>query len=112
MSSQKITWAALAVLLATLAGCGDLEGESAETSVQTAASGAPEGELVWSQWPLYIDPGKDGTIADFERDTGVAVKYVEEINDNQEFFAKLQPSLEQGDSGGRSLITLSDWLAA
>jgi spermidine/putrescine transport system substrate-binding protein len=112
MSRRKITWAALAVLLATLAGCGDLEGGSGETTVQTAASGAPEGELVWSQWPLYIDPGKDGTIADFERDTGVQVKYVEEINDNQEFFAKLQPSLEQGDSGGRSLITLSDWLAA
>jgi spermidine/putrescine transport system substrate-binding protein len=112
MSRRKITWAALAVLLATIAGCGDLEGKSGETTVQTAASGAPEGELVWSQWPLYIDPGKDGTIADFERDTGVQVKYVEEINDNQEFFAKLQPSLEQGDSGGRSLITLSDWLAA
>src|SRR3712207_4505128 len=40
------------------------------------------------------------------------VKYVEEINDNVEFYAKLRPLLQRGESGGRSLITVSDWLAA
>ena len=71
-----------------------------------------DGELTISQWPLYIDPGKRGTIAEFEETTGVDVKYVEEINDNNEFFGKLRPLLERGDTGGRSLITVSDWLAA
>ena len=40
------------------------------------------------------------------------MKYVEEINDNVEFFGKVRPQLARGDSGGRSLITVSDWLAA
>jgi spermidine/putrescine transport system substrate-binding protein len=75
------------------------------------ASGPVTGSLSISQWPLYIDPGDHGTVAQFERQTGVNVKYIEDINDNSEFFAKLQPLLAQGQSGGRSLITVSDWLA-
>ena len=71
----------------------------------------PGDQLTISQWPLYVDPGKDGTIAQFEGDSGIDVKYVEEINDNNEFFGKIQPLLADGESGGRSLITLSDWLA-
>ena len=50
---------------------------------QVDASGPVEGKLTISQWPLYIDPGKNGTIAQFEGDTGVDVNYVEDINDNQ-----------------------------
>ena len=103
-------------LLATaaLAGCGGggIDDAKHEGTIPTAASGNPQGELVWSNWPLYIDPGKSGTIAEFQADTGVQVKYIEDINDNNEFFAKLQAGLAEGDSGGRSLITLSDWLAA
>ena len=106
----------IAVLsLALMAGCGsdDSVGGGTEESVETAdASGPVEGELKISQWPLFVDPGKNGTVADFEAETGVDVEYVEEINDNQQFFGKLQPLLENGDSGGRSLITVSDWLAA
>jgi spermidine/putrescine transport system substrate-binding protein len=67
--------------------------------------------LTISQWPLYIDPGKDGTVAEFESDTGIDVKYIEDINDNLQFYGKLQPLLANGESGGRDLITLSDWLA-
>ena len=55
--------------------------------------GPVEGKLTISQWPLYIDPGKNGTIAEFERDTGVDVNYIEDINDNAEFFGKMQPLL-------------------
>lgn len=105
------TLAAIASTLA-VAGCGDIDSAERDGDVTTAASGKPTGEMTISQWPLYIDPGKDGTIAEFERETGVEVKYLEDINDNQEFFAKLQPSLARGDSAGRSLITVSDWLAA
>lgn len=88
-------------------------GGASDDPAQTAdASGPVQGELTISQWPFYIDPGQNGTVADFERDTGVDVNYSEEINDNQQFFGKLQPLLDRGDSGGRSLITVSDWLAA
>lgn len=102
------------VLAVVLAGCGGLEGgdDSGTSTAPIAASGDPSGKLTWSNWPLYIDPGKDGTLAEFQRDTGVQVDYVEDVNDNQAFFAKLQPTLAEGDPQGRSLITVSDWLAA
>ena len=101
------------LLMATLAGCGDELGETqSQGEAPVAAGGPPKGELTWSNWPLYIDPGKSGTIAEFEVDTGVEIKYIEDINDNDAFFSKLQPGLADGDPGGRSLITVSDWIAA
>jgi spermidine/putrescine transport system substrate-binding protein len=75
------------------------------------ASGPVEGSLTISQWPLYIDPGKHGTVAQFEGATGVSVNWIEDINDNAEYFGKMQPLLARGESGGRSMITVSDWLA-
>ena len=48
---------------------------------------------------------------DFEKETGVSVKYVEDVNSNEEFFAKMQPLLANGESGGRSLFVVTDWMA-
>jgi spermidine/putrescine transport system substrate-binding protein len=105
----------LATLLAalTLAACG---GDSAIDSSSAGPAGTvpsdkTSDQLTISQWPLYIDPGKDGTVAQFEADTGIDVDYVEEINDNLQFYGKVQPLLAKGESGGRSMFTLSDWLA-
>jgi spermidine/putrescine transport system substrate-binding protein len=104
---------ALATLLSlSIAACGDLGGSSDEPAQTADAAGPVEGKLMISQWPYYIDSGKNGTVAEFERDTGVDVEYVEDTNDNLAFFGKLQPELERGESGGRSLITLSDWLGS
>jgi spermidine/putrescine transport system substrate-binding protein len=105
----------LAGLLAALAmaSCG---GDSAIDSDSEGPAGTVDADkssdtLTISQWPLYIDPGKNGTVADFESDTGIDVKYVEDINDNLQFYGKVQPLLAEGESGGRSMIVLSDWLA-
>ena len=73
--------------------------------------GKPSGRLTISNWPLYIDPGKNGTVANFEEATGIGVKYIEDVNDNAEFFGKVQPLLEQGESGGRSIFVVTDWMA-
>lgn len=70
--------------------------------------GKPSGELTISNWPLYIDKQ---TVPDFEKETGVKVKYVEDVNSNEEFFAKMQPFLSQGEAGGRSLMVVTDWMA-
>jgi spermidine/putrescine transport system substrate-binding protein len=107
--------ATLAVLAAlAVAGCGTDEpsGKAGDEKAPVVAKGEVGGKLTIAQWPLYIDPGKRGTIAEFEKASGVDVKYVEEINDNDQFFGKLRPLLERHDTGGRSMITLSDWLAA
>ena len=105
--------AMLAVALG-IAACGgdDTVGGVSEEEVQTAQAGPVEGELTISTWPGYIDPGKDGTVAEFEDKTGVTVKYIEDINSNLQFFGKVQPLLDQGDSGGRDIIVVTDWMAA
>ncbi len=99
--------AALAVALG-LAACGSGGGGEGGT---VTLEGKPSGKLTISNWPLYIDPGKNGTVANFEKATGIDVKYIEDVNDNAEFFGKVQPLLEQGESGGRSIFVVTDWMA-
>jgi len=40
------------------------------------------------------------------------VTYTEDVNDNNEFFAKVRTQLEQGQDIGRDLVVLTDWMAA
>lgn len=70
----------------------------------------------WSNWPLYIDiddeSGQRPTLEAFQTESGIAVTYTEDINDNNEFFAKVRTQLEQGQDIGRDLVVLTDWMAA
>jgi spermidine/putrescine transport system substrate-binding protein len=75
---------------------------------QVKIEGKPSGEVTISNWPLYIDKK---TVPDFEKETGVSVGYKEDVNSNEEFFAKMQPLLSNGQSGGRSLMVVTDWMA-
>jgi spermidine/putrescine transport system substrate-binding protein len=111
MVPGKLVPAVLAALALALAvGCGSSQKSGSEPPM--VPTGAATGKLTIAQWPLYVDPGKHGTVAQFQRDTGINVKWVEEINDNVQFFGKIRPQLAAGSSGGRSIITVSDWLAA
>lgn len=110
--------AALAVLALSLGlvACGGGGGGNDDDNgeVGTAEAGPIKGNLTISNWPGYIDPGeggKQGTVAEFEKETGVNVRYIEDINENEGFFGKLQPQLAQGESGGRSIFVVTDWMA-
>ena len=72
------------------------------------------GTVSWANWPVYIDTanGKYPTIDKFTSETGIQVQYHEDINDNSEFFGKIQPDLQAGRSTGYDLITPSDWMVA
>jgi spermidine/putrescine transport system substrate-binding protein len=113
---RRIT-ALLAVLVAAVAvafglaacggGGGSINGgdtESEEVKLEKKASG----DITISNWPLYIDKQ---TVPDFEKETGLSVNYIEDVNANEEFFAKMDPLLKQGESGGRSLFVVTDWMA-
>ncbi len=91
-------------------GGGGIEGSGGGSSNSEAVKleGKPSGDVTISNWPLYIDKK---TVPDFEKATGVSVKYIEDVNDNAEFFGKLQPQLAQGQSGGRSVFVVTDWMA-
>jgi spermidine/putrescine transport system substrate-binding protein len=114
MSPRTLSIAAATVIAALVgAGCGggDTVGGASDEEVQTAESGPVEGKLTISTWPGYIDPGKEGSVAEFEDRTGVEVDYVEDVNSNIQFFGKMQPLLDQGESGGRDIIVVTDWMA-
>jgi spermidine/putrescine transport system substrate-binding protein len=96
-----------------LAACGGDDGGGGATG-EVIPKGEISKTLTFSNWPLYIDvDGKRRpTLDKFKKRYGTTVKYVEEINDNVEFFGKVRQQYEQGNSGGRDIHTVTDWLAA
>jgi spermidine/putrescine transport system substrate-binding protein len=78
--------------------------------------GGDDGELAnvlrFANWPLYIDIDEDTkkrpTLVEFQQETGIAVRYFEEINDNAEYFAKVQGPLSQGRGIDRDIFVFTD----
>ncbi|MFF8947874.1 PotD/PotF family extracellular solute-binding protein [Streptomyces sp. NPDC014940] len=106
-----------AAALGTLAGCG-VPAAYVEPGDRSAKDeSAADRRLTWANWPLYIDTddddaGRRPTLEAFEKGTGISVGYTEEINDNDEFFGKISPSLMNHQRTGRDLIVISDWMCA
>jgi spermidine/putrescine transport system substrate-binding protein len=98
-------------MIGFLAACGDDSGGGSD-SAKVIPKGEISGPLVFANWPLYIDvEGKRRpTIDKFEKQFDVKVKYVEEVNDNVEFFGKVRQQYDRGDSGGRDIHVVTDWL--
>lgn len=109
-------------LPAILAACGIKPAATSGplTSASTAATLAPlpspVGTLNFANWPAYIDINdKDGsypTIKKFEAASKIKVAYTEDINDNEEFFGKIQPDLAAGNPPAYDLIVMTDWMIA
>jgi spermidine/putrescine transport system substrate-binding protein len=101
--------------LSYLAACGSETGgggdDEGETEAQTIQKSKISDSLYFANWPLYIEEDR-GTLIEFEEEYGTKVKYVEEINDNTEFFGKVRQQYDRGDSGGRDIHVVSDWMAA
>jgi spermidine/putrescine transport system substrate-binding protein len=102
-----------------LAACGGGGGINAQTGAGGASTEVKQqlaSTLTISNWPLYIDidekTKKRPTVDDFTKATGVNVKYIEDVNDNEEWFGKFQAQLAQGQSIGRDITVLTDWMAA
>ena len=98
-------------LSTALAACGGVEGtaQKAKPKGDVSHPKVPLTELRFSNWPLYIDRK---VLKDFERQSGLEVEYVEEVNDNTEFFGKVRQQLQSGKPTGRDLVALTDWMAA
>jgi spermidine/putrescine transport system substrate-binding protein len=102
-----------------LAACGGDGIEGRETTAQPGTTTVKQelaDRLVFANWPFYIDVSDDEktrpTLDQFTEETGVRVRYLEEVNDNEEWFGKYQAQLAQGDDIGRDLVVLTDWMAA
>ncbi|MFD4140549.1 MULTISPECIES: spermidine/putrescine ABC transporter substrate-binding protein [unclassified Streptomyces] len=100
-----------------LAGCGVPAAFVAPGDRARRDLSARERRVDFANWPLYIDTddedtSKRPTLDAFTERTGIAVRYTEEINDNDEFFGKISPALMNGQETDRDLIVISDWMAA
>ena len=67
------------------------------------------GDWTFSNWPLYMDKK---VLKAFDKEYGGKVRYLEDINDNYEFFGKVRQQLEQGEPIGRDIVVLTDYMAA
>jgi spermidine/putrescine transport system substrate-binding protein len=100
--------------LSYLAACGSETGGSGGDEDKAESQAIKKGEisdsLYIANWPLYIEEDR-GTLKEFQKKYGTEIKYVEEINDNTEFFGKVRQQYERGDSGGRDIHVVTDWMA-
>lgn len=94
-----------------LAACGtDTSGGGGGAAEMTNTSSK---QLTWANWPLSVDTDSKGNIpslAQFKKQTGINVKYVAEINSNDEWFAKIQPLMKSGQGIPASLVSPTDWM--
>jgi spermidine/putrescine transport system substrate-binding protein len=96
-------------LPALLAACGGGSAASGTTAAATAG-GKPQLKdvLNFSNWTYYIDTKKPTTFQQFQEQTGVKVNYYEDVNSNDQYFAKVQGPLSQGKGIGRDIFVATD----
>ena len=92
---------ALLAFPSLLAACGGGDGGS-------ESGGELSDTLNFANWPYYIDVKKPTSLDDFTAETGIKVNYFEEINDNADYFAKVQGPLSQGDGIERDIFVFTD----
>ena len=100
---------------AVLAGAGAVAGASALASCGSGGGADAAKQVRWANWTLYLDVDDSGkkypTLEAFEKKFGLDAVYSEDINDNDEFFGKVQGQLKLGEDIGYDLITPTDWMA-
>ncbi|MEU9824293.1 ABC transporter substrate-binding protein [Micromonospora chersina] len=109
--------AALLATAGTLAGCGTKGAQQTEAGCKSDDLSATEKKLAFSNWPQYMDvdekdESKRPTLDEFIKKSGIQVTYTEDVNDNNEFFGKVQNQLAGCQTTGRDIMVLTDWMAA
>lgn len=110
--------ASVAALLAACGGGDSAPGGDGDSAVDPATiyAGEPNGELVFANWPLYLDFAKDKDTGEryspslrmFEEENDISVTYAVDINDNASFFGELQPILQNGDTPAYDIIVMTN----
>jgi spermidine/putrescine transport system substrate-binding protein len=102
--------------LAACAPAGDGGGATSEALVPATDVSDSEKVLVWYNWPGYMDLSEDElsrpTLDRFQEQSGITVEYLEEYNDNDEWYGINRNELIAGKDVGADLICPTDWLAA
>ena len=95
-----------------LASCG-------VDAIKEGAAGIPEdvgGTVRWANWSAYLDAKHVNgartypTLEAFISSSGIDVDYLVDVNDNDEFYGKVQGQLKLGKDIGYDIVTLTDWM--
>ena len=96
--------------------CGTKGAKVAQGSCTSTDLSSKEKKIVFSNWIGYVDPVKrpdTSTLEKFQQQTGITVDYRNgDVNDNETFFAKVSPQLQDCKSTGRDVFVVTDWMAA
>jgi spermidine/putrescine transport system substrate-binding protein len=105
-----------------LAGCGTKGAQQEAGSCVSKDLSSTQKSLHFSNWPLYIDEAEvkrngkkvtvNPTLEKFEKQTGIKVDYVADVNDNNEFFGIVRNQLADCQPTGRDIFVLTDYMAA
>jgi spermidine/putrescine transport system substrate-binding protein len=107
---------------ALLSACGTPAAKQSADSCVSKDLSSSQKRLRYSNWPEYIDEktikrsGRKVTVSPtmerFQKESGIKVDYVADVNDNSEFFGVVRNQLADCQPTGRDLMTLTDWMAA
>jgi len=93
---------------------GDGSGDGDVNPGGTLGSGSRNVRIL--NWQEYVDPTEDGatgTVDRFQDESGVAVVYSEDFNDNNEVYAKeIEPYLTKGEATNWDIVCPTYWMGA
>ncbi|MFC0527950.1 polyamine ABC transporter substrate-binding protein [Phytohabitans kaempferiae] len=100
-----------------LSACGTEGTAQSEDSCVSEDASSTDKKVAFSNWPQYMDvdendESKRPTLLAFQEGSGIQVTYTEDVNDNDEFFGKVQNQLADCQPTDRDLFVLTDWMAA
>ena len=99
-----------------LAGAGAVGAGSLLAACGGGGSSVDANTIRWGNWTLYLDYDSTKkvypTLEEFTKQTNIKVKYLEDYNDNDEFYGKVQGQLKLNKDIGYDLICPTDWMAA
>lgn len=95
-----------------LAACAPA-GSTAPTPAEDNSANDPT--LVWGNWPAYLDEDDSGgypTLQRFEEESGIAVEYRVDVDDNNTFYGTIKDQLALGQYPGYDTFCLTEWMVA
>jgi spermidine/putrescine transport system substrate-binding protein len=110
LSRATVLLGGVAVAPTVLAACGGGSdgGGSGDKGGGRGGGGGGAQSVSISNWTSYMD---DDLLKEARTALGLDISYEEDINDNNEYFAKIRPSLSRNESIGTDGFVLTDWMA-
>jgi spermidine/putrescine transport system substrate-binding protein len=97
-----------------LSACGTSGTKVEADDCKSTDKSDSEKQVFFSNWPEYIDVkgNKMPSLEKFQKESGIKVTYNADVNDNNDFYAKVKNQLGACEPVNRDIFVLTDWMAA